>query len=106
MLHHPDAEREYAYDWKSEFGRLNRALDAAAINGWTVWWAPEDSNLSTPLPCFKVVRATAGWEMGARCSPSDLNRGMPGDLSPAPLPFGLGELGATGPIRTDTVRGV
>jgi hypothetical protein len=36
IVHHTDAEREYAYDRKSEFGRLDKALDAAAINKWTV----------------------------------------------------------------------
>jgi phosphoserine phosphatase len=36
IVHHTDAEREYAYDRKSEFGRLDKALDAAAINNWTV----------------------------------------------------------------------
>ncbi len=36
LIHHTDAEREYAYDRKSEFGRLDKALDAAAINKWTV----------------------------------------------------------------------
>jgi phosphoserine phosphatase len=36
IVHHTDAEREYAYDRKSEFGRLDKALDAAAVNNWTV----------------------------------------------------------------------
>ncbi|MDW9419219.1 haloacid dehalogenase-like hydrolase, partial [Sinorhizobium meliloti] len=36
IIHHTDADREYAYDRKSEFGRLDEALDAAAINNWTV----------------------------------------------------------------------
>ena len=36
IVHHTDAEREYAYDRDTEFGRLNLALDAAAINNWTV----------------------------------------------------------------------
>lgn len=36
IVHHTDAEREYAYDRKSEFGHLDQALDAAAINQWTV----------------------------------------------------------------------
>ena len=36
IVHHTDAEREYAYDRKSEFGHLDLALDAAAINNWTV----------------------------------------------------------------------
>jgi phosphoserine phosphatase len=36
IVHHTDAEREYAYDRHSHFGRLDRALDAAAINKWVV----------------------------------------------------------------------
>jgi phosphoglycolate phosphatase-like HAD superfamily hydrolase len=36
IVHHTDAEREYAYDRKSEFGHLDLALDAAEINKWTV----------------------------------------------------------------------
>ena len=36
IVHHTDAEREYAYDRKTEFGRLDKALDVAPINGWTV----------------------------------------------------------------------
>ncbi|MBY5835707.1 haloacid dehalogenase-like hydrolase (plasmid) [Rhizobium leguminosarum] len=36
LIHHTDAEREYAYDRDTEFGRLDKALDAAAIAGWTV----------------------------------------------------------------------
>lgn len=36
IVHHTDAEREYAYDRNSGFGRLDVALDAAAANGWIV----------------------------------------------------------------------
>jgi phosphoserine phosphatase len=36
IVHHTDAEREYAYDRQSHFGRLDKALDAAADNKWTV----------------------------------------------------------------------
>jgi phosphoserine phosphatase len=36
ILHHDDAEREYAYDRKSHFGKLDKALDLAADAGWTV----------------------------------------------------------------------
>ena len=36
IVHHTDGEREYAYDRKSEFGRLDKALDVAEVNGWTV----------------------------------------------------------------------
>ena len=36
IVHHTDAEREYAYDRDTEFGKLDKALDAAAANKWTV----------------------------------------------------------------------
>lgn len=36
IVHHTDAEREYAYDRKSHVGKLDKALDAAADNKWTV----------------------------------------------------------------------
>lgn len=36
IVHHTDGEREYAYDRQSSFGRLDKALDAAPANGWTV----------------------------------------------------------------------
>jgi phosphoglycolate phosphatase-like HAD superfamily hydrolase len=36
IVHHTDAEREWAYDRKSSVGKLDAALDAAAFNGWTV----------------------------------------------------------------------
>jgi len=36
IVHHTDAEREYAYDRKSSFGHLDKALDAANTQGWTV----------------------------------------------------------------------
>jgi phosphoserine phosphatase len=36
IVHHTDAEREYAYDRQTHVGRLDKALDAAAANKWTV----------------------------------------------------------------------
>ncbi len=36
IVHHTDAEREYAYDRNTPFGSLDKALDAAALNKWTV----------------------------------------------------------------------
>ena len=36
IVHHTDAEREYAYDRNTHVGRLDLALDAAKVNGWTV----------------------------------------------------------------------
>jgi hypothetical protein len=36
IVHHTDAEREYAYDRQSHIGKLDKALDAAALNKWTV----------------------------------------------------------------------
>jgi phosphoglycolate phosphatase-like HAD superfamily hydrolase len=36
LVHHDDAEREYAYDRDSHIGRLDQALDAALAQGWVV----------------------------------------------------------------------
>jgi phosphoglycolate phosphatase-like HAD superfamily hydrolase len=36
LVHHTDAEREYAYDRQSHVGRLDKALDEATANGWSV----------------------------------------------------------------------
>jgi phosphoglycolate phosphatase-like HAD superfamily hydrolase len=36
IVHHTDAEREWAYDRNSSIGRLDKALDAAQAEGWTV----------------------------------------------------------------------
>jgi len=35
-VHHTDAEREWAYDRESSFGRLDKGLDEAHAKGWTV----------------------------------------------------------------------
>jgi phosphoglycolate phosphatase-like HAD superfamily hydrolase len=36
LVHHTDADREWAYDRKSPVGRLDKALDEALAEGWTV----------------------------------------------------------------------
>jgi phosphoglycolate phosphatase-like HAD superfamily hydrolase len=36
LVHHTDAEREWAYDRNSNIGRLDKALDEAMRRGWTV----------------------------------------------------------------------
>ena len=36
IVRHTDGEREYAYDRQSSVGRLDRALDAAAGEGWVL----------------------------------------------------------------------
>ena len=36
LVHHTDADREWAYDRNSSVGRLNKALDEAQVEGWTV----------------------------------------------------------------------
>ena len=36
LVHHTDAEREWAYDRDSKIGKLDKALDAAHKEGWTV----------------------------------------------------------------------
>ncbi len=36
LVHHTDAAREFMYDRKSPFGRLDKALDLAQSNSWLV----------------------------------------------------------------------
>ncbi len=36
LVHHTDAEREWAYDRSSSIGRLDKALDEARVKGWTI----------------------------------------------------------------------
>ncbi|MGE3149035.1 MAG: HAD family hydrolase [Pseudorhodoplanes sp.] len=36
LVHHTDADREYAYDRRSHVGKLDKALDEAAARKWTV----------------------------------------------------------------------
>jgi phosphoserine phosphatase len=36
IVHHNDAEREFAYDRKSHVGKLDKGLDAAPVRGWTL----------------------------------------------------------------------
>jgi hypothetical protein len=36
IVHHTDSKREWAYDRQSHVGRLDKALEAAKKNGWTI----------------------------------------------------------------------
>jgi hypothetical protein len=36
LVHHTDAEREFAYDRESPVGKLNKGLDEAPRRGWSV----------------------------------------------------------------------
>jgi hypothetical protein len=36
LVHHDDAEREWAYDRNSSIGRLDKGLDAAPKMGWEI----------------------------------------------------------------------
>jgi hypothetical protein len=42
LIHHTDADREWAYDRDSHIGRLDRGLDEAADRGWVVVNMKED----------------------------------------------------------------
>ena len=42
LVHHTDAEREWAYDRQSSIGRLDKGLDEAKERGWTVVSMKED----------------------------------------------------------------
>jgi phosphoglycolate phosphatase-like HAD superfamily hydrolase len=44
LVHHTDAEREFAYDRKSNIGKLDKAWDDAKAKGWTVVDMKQDWN--------------------------------------------------------------
>ncbi|MEM7144109.1 MAG: HAD family hydrolase [Verrucomicrobiota bacterium] len=51
ILHHTDADREWAYDRDSHIGQLNKALDLAKENNWTVIDMKNDwSTIFPPKP--------------------------------------------------------
>jgi hypothetical protein len=50
IVHHTDAEREWAYDRKSHIGTLDAALDQAAAKKWTVVDMKKDWKVIYPTP--------------------------------------------------------
>jgi phosphoglycolate phosphatase-like HAD superfamily hydrolase len=48
LVHHTDAEREWAYDRTSSFGRLDKALDEARAKGWTIVSMKDDWKVIFP----------------------------------------------------------
>jgi phosphoglycolate phosphatase-like HAD superfamily hydrolase len=49
-VHHTDATREWAYDRTSSIGRLDKGLDAAAVDGWTIVDMAKDWKTVFPAP--------------------------------------------------------
>ena len=49
IIHHTDAEREWAYDRESHVGRLNEALDTAGEAGWAVVDMAQDWKVVYPF---------------------------------------------------------
>jgi phosphoglycolate phosphatase-like HAD superfamily hydrolase len=50
LVHHTDAEREWAYDRQSHVGQLDKALDEALAKGWTVVSMKDDWKTIFPPP--------------------------------------------------------
>jgi hypothetical protein len=48
IIHHTDAEREFAYDRDSHIGKLAKGLDEASAKGWTVVSMKKDWNRLYP----------------------------------------------------------
>jgi hypothetical protein len=48
LLHHTDAKREWAYGRHSKVGRLDKALDLAEANDWTIVDMATDRNSVFP----------------------------------------------------------
>ena len=50
LVHHDDADREFAYDRQSKIGRLDKAWDEAIAKGWVVVSMKSDWNTIYPGP--------------------------------------------------------
>ena len=48
IVHHTNAEREWAYDRESHVGKLDKGLDDAKAKGWTVMSMKDDWNKIYP----------------------------------------------------------
>ena len=62
ILHHTDAEREFAYDRQSSFGKLDKALEARSLRDRL-----ELVRKSSAISCTVASRnpASAGWHATA-----------------------------------------
>ncbi|MCK1288604.1 haloacid dehalogenase-like hydrolase [Bradyrhizobium sp. 44] len=60
IVHHTDADREYAYDRQSKIGKLDKALDAAAAGAWTVVDMKRDWATVFPSGANRVGTSRAG----------------------------------------------
>ena len=49
IVHHTDADREWAYDRDSDVGRLDKVLDEANAQGWTIVDMKRDWNVVFPI---------------------------------------------------------
>jgi hypothetical protein len=49
IVHHTDAEREYAYDRESHIGKLDKGLDAAKEKGWIITNMKDDWKTIYPV---------------------------------------------------------
>jgi hypothetical protein len=61
LIHHTDAEREWAYDRESHIGRLDRGLNEAPDRGWIVVNMKDDWGRIYPYP-ESIERTTTGYE--------------------------------------------
>ena len=53
LVHHTDAEREWAYDRNSHIGKLDKALDEANEKNWAVVDMKNDWNVIYPFEIIK-----------------------------------------------------
>jgi hypothetical protein len=49
LIHHDDADREWAYDRDSHIGKLDKGLDEGPKRGWTIVSMKNDWNTIHPV---------------------------------------------------------
>jgi hypothetical protein len=70
LVHHTDAEREWAYDRTSHIGQLDKALDESLTRGWTVVNMQRD--WKTIFPSSRAMTGMS--DSGCRCVESAAQR--------------------------------
>ena len=77
IVHHTDADREYAYDRDSLVGRLVRALDEAPTRGWTVVDMKRDWGLIFRSREVRSLGGRAAFWVRASIRPRELRSCLP-----------------------------
>ncbi len=91
IVHHTDAQREWAYDRKSSIGRLDKALDEGKAKGWTVVGMKQGWKVIYPFENKEGCRPR-----GRRRRENSSRTGRSDEFDPCVVSGGRGQRGIAG----------